>query len=192
MILQIAKEINTFLIVLFCLLAGFAQAFWLLNNNDENNELFGTVSQSFLTTFLYMLGQNVQADFSTAASPYVSTVLLVIFLIMMMILMLNLLIALMGDIFSKIRSRGLALWRKEQAAIILEEEFLYGSDLKIPLYLLILKYSSEVANVAIDYDELLDGFVASSDVRPFTPFEGDTKAEKKTRKKIDEKQEKSE
>jgi hypothetical protein len=69
--------------------------------------------------------------------------------------MLNLLIALMGN-NTKFCSRGLALWRKEQSAIMLEEEFLYGNDLKIPLYLLILKCSSEVANVAIDNVELLE------------------------------------
>jgi hypothetical protein len=170
MVLEIAKKITTFLFVLFCLLAGFAQAFWLLSSNDMSYQ-FGTVSQSFLTTFLFMLGQNVDADFSGASSPFVGTILLVVFLILMMILMLNLLIALMGDIFTSVRSKGDALWRKEQAAIILEQKFLYDGDTSIPKHLLVLKYSSEVTSVSLDYPKLLKDFVESSDVKSFTPFD---------------------
>jgi hypothetical protein len=169
MILQIATEIRTFLLVLFCVLAGFSQAFWLLSNNDESL-LFGTVSQSFLTSFLYMLGQNVVADFTGAASPYVATVFLVFFMIIMMILMLNLLIALMGDVFSKVRDQGRALWRKEQASIILEESFLYEDDKDIPVHLLILKYTSEVKNSTIDFEEKMNELIDSSDVKRFTRF----------------------
>jgi WD40 repeat protein len=169
MILRIAMEIRTFLLVLSCALAGYAQAFWILSNNDEDN-LFGTVSQSFMTTFLYMLGQNVVADFSGTASPFVANVFLVIFLITMMILMLNLLIALMGDVFSKVRNEGNALWRKEQASIILEEEFLFEKDEKIPKHLFVLKYSSEVANKPPEYEAHVKDLIESSHIRMFTKF----------------------
>jgi WD40 repeat protein len=186
MILQIAVEIRTFLFVLFCVLAGFTQAFWILSNNDEEN-LFGTVSQSFMNTFLYMLGQNVVADFSGTASPFVANVFLVIFLITMMILMLNLLIALMGDVFSKVRSVGNALWRKEQASIILEEAFLFEEDKTIPLHLFVLKYSSEVANKPPDYEGYVKKLVESSDrkITKFVPDE-EKKEEKKKRKEEEE------
>lgn len=169
MILQIASEIRTFLFVLFCVLAGYAQAFWLLSNNEETL-VFGTVSNAFLNAFLYMLGQGISADFSGTASPYVAQVFLVFFLITMMILMLNLLIALMGDVFSKVRSEGTALWRKEQAAIILEESFLYMDGRNIPKHLLVLKYTSEVKNAEINFQEELENLIATSDVPKFTPF----------------------
>jgi hypothetical protein len=182
MILQIAVEIRTFLLVLFCVLAGFTQAFWILSNNDEDN-LFGTVSQSFMTTFLYMLGQNVVADFSGTASPFVANVFLVVFLITMMILMLNLLIALMGDVFSKVRNEGNALWRKEQASIILEEAFLFEEDKTIPHHLFVLKYSSEVANKQHDYETHIKELVESSDIRQFTKFEPEEKKDEKKEEK---------
>lgn len=170
MILQIAFEIRTFILVLFCVLAGFAQSFWLLSNNDETL-LFGTVSQSFLNSFLYMLGQNIEADFSGTASPYVATIFLVFFLITMMILMLNLLIALMGDVFSKVRAEGVGLWRKEQAAIISEESFLHGEEgEELPRHILVLKYTSEVDHVEIDFEEEVQYLVEVSDVPKFTAF----------------------
>jgi hypothetical protein len=74
MVLQIAYSIRLFLLVLFCVLAGFTQASWLLSNVDPTN-LFGTVKGAFLTAFMYMLGQNVEADFDRTASPKLATFL---------------------------------------------------------------------------------------------------------------------
>lgn len=157
-----------FLFVLFCMLAGFAEAFWILSNNDPKDiNGFGTVSQSFYNTFLTMLGQGQEFYFFGPDSPYVLTVLMVIFLILMMILMLNLLIAKMNDVFADVRDKGAASWRKEQTSIILEEKFLY-KKLKIPKYLLVLKYSSEVKNNAIDYAKKLQEYTELSDCRPFS------------------------
>ena len=79
MILQITYDIRFFILVLFCVLAGFAQAFWLLSNVNEDL-MFGTVSKSLQTSFLYMLGQDVSADFDGTVAPAFATFLLVIFL----------------------------------------------------------------------------------------------------------------
>jgi hypothetical protein len=146
MVLQIAYSIRFFLLVLFCVLAGFTQAFWLLSNVDPTN-LFGTVKGAFLTAFMYMLGQNVEADFDRTASPKLATFLLIVFMMAMIILMLNLLIALMGDVFSSVRAKGFAVWRKEQASIIIEESFFFADEAKkVPPFLHVLKYTSEVGN----------------------------------------------
>lgn len=63
MILRIAKDIKFFLFVVGAVLAGFAQAFWLLGNMDVHNNLLGRVDQAFLYLFVYMLGQDVSFDF---------------------------------------------------------------------------------------------------------------------------------
>jgi hypothetical protein len=144
MILRIARNIKFYLLVLLCVLSGFTQAFWLLSNYDATLP-FGTIKSAFLTSFFYMLGQNIDKNFVGLVSPDLATVLLVLFMMVMIILMLNLLIALMGDAFSKVRELGLAVWRREQAAIIIEESFLLQvHNSYIPEYLHILKYTSDV------------------------------------------------
>jgi predicted permease len=120
MILQIMSDIKYFLIVLAIALTGFALAFWVISYPDHTLT-FGTIPSAFLNTYQYMLGQGITADFEGTASPELGVVLLVMFMLFMMILMLNLLIALMGDSFSTIKSRGQAHWRREQASIILEQ-----------------------------------------------------------------------
>ncbi len=123
MIIQIAFSIRFFLIALFCVLAGFTQGFWLLSNMDEYSE-FGTIRSSLWSSFMTMLGAMLpEFEANHNASPAFARFLLVIFMMVMIILMLNILIALMGDTFSRVRDSGLALWRKEQAAICIEEMF---------------------------------------------------------------------
>ena len=125
------------------MLAGFAQAFWLLSNVNEDL-MFGTVSKSLQTSFLYMLGQDVSADFDGTVAPAFATFLLVIFLMVMMILMLNLLIALMGDTFAVVRKKGLALWRREQANIMFDQVYELAGERKVKPHLHILKYTSDI------------------------------------------------
>ena len=120
MILQIMSDIKYFLVVLAIALTGFALAFWLISY-PQYDLTFGTIPQAFLNTYQYMLGQGINADFTGTASPELGVMLLVMFMLFMMIVMLNLLIALMGDSFATIKSRGVAHWRREQACIILEQ-----------------------------------------------------------------------
>jgi transient receptor potential cation channel subfamily V protein 6 len=152
MIIQIVYNIRIYLFVLFCVLAGFTQGLWLLSNENENENpdtgYWKTVSQAFLTSFFYMLGQNIQQDMAGNVSPPLVTLLLIFFMMTMIILMLNILIALMGDAFAKVREKGEAIWRKEQAAIILEEAFLLPQRIidDVPSHLHVLKYSSDVGS----------------------------------------------
>lgn len=145
-----------------------------------------------------MLGQNIDPNFQGTVAPWFGTILLVLFMMTMMILMLNLLIALMGDAFSKVRQQGLALWRLEQASIILEQHFSFSllphlwaccgtscmtwiltsmasffkSQTAYPPYLHVLKYSSDV------YTGPTDGMLRLSELveagrhqaTRFTPF----------------------
>ncbi len=152
MIVQVASAIRYFLIALFCLLAGFAQAFWLLSNGE--NADFDTIRGSLYSSFITMMGAYLP-DFDATASttsssnslPKVSPAndfanfLLVIFMLTMMILMLNILIAIMGDTFSRVRSTGLALWRKERASICVEDIYADASD--IAPYIHVLQYTSD-------------------------------------------------
>jgi WD40 repeat protein len=147
MIVQIGYSIRFFLLILIFVLIGFTLGFWILANTNSLLE-FGTLSSAFFTTFLYMLEQRVNTDFDGSSSPIMLTILLVLFLMIMTILMFNVLIALMGDTFIKVHSKGLAIWRKEQASIIIEESFLFSKVLqkKIPPFLHILKYTTDVGN----------------------------------------------
>jgi hypothetical protein len=172
MILKIAYEIRFFILVLFCVLCGFAQAFWLLSNKHEDLE-FGTVSKAVLNAFLYMLGNINDSTFSGTVAPAFATALLVVFLIFMMILMLNLLIALMGDTFSIVRSQGQALWRKEQAAIIFEQCFLLEKTINTHEFIHVLKYTSDIQIAAAEKEVRMLQSVQESaaHVSPFTPVE---------------------
>ena len=113
MITTIAYDIRSYLFVLTIVLFGFAQAFWVLSYYPDEkvttiingtvtigtipNELvFGTIQNSLLYSFLFMLGQSNTTDFDGSANPKLAIFLLCLFLIFMALLMLNLLIALMG------------------------------------------------------------------------------------------------
>ena len=99
-------------------------AFWIISY-PNTSLTFGTIEMAFYNTYLYMLGQNIEADFAgDTASPRLGVLLLVMFMFFMMILMLNLLIALMGNSYSKVQEKGLAEWRLGQASMILEQSYL--------------------------------------------------------------------
>lgn len=142
MIVTIAYSIRSFMFVLFLVLAGFAQAFWLLSTVDASLP-FGQVTSAFYNAFLFMLGQDVEVTFDESVSSRFATFVLSMFLITMGILMLNLLIALMGDTFADVRSQGVAFFRNEQAQIILEEQA-WAKAKELPAYLHVLKYSTDV------------------------------------------------
>ena len=177
MILQIAFDIRFYLFVLFCVLAGFAQAFWLLSNVDESLA-FGTVKKSLQAAFFYMLG-DVSSDFEGTVAPDFAIFLLIIFMLVMMILMLNLLIALMGDTFANVRSKGLALWRKEQAEIMFDQiSELADESATVPPHLHVLKYTSDVGTNNVE-NKLIEVVEASKQhAMDYTEFEEESKADK--------------
>ena len=134
MILKIMSDIGYFILILGIVLTGFAMAFWLLaypHLESTAAQLFGSIPEAFINTFLFMLGQGIISDFSGTASPQLGVFLLVMFMMFMMILMLNLLIALMGNSYSKVQEKGLAEWRLGQASIMLEQSYLMSKKTKI-------------------------------------------------------------
>jgi hypothetical protein len=160
MIIQIGKDIRYFLLVQLLMICGFAQAFWILSY--EHSFIFSTPSDSFLRTFIYMLGQGFDADlvkFEDSAVPIVNTVLFCAFLLFLYILMLNLLISLMSDSYNKVRMKGLGTWRMEQTSIILAQAFklgeknVYNCD-NIFIYVHVLQYASDyIENDPVDIHE---------------------------------------
>ena len=128
------SDIGYFILILGIVLTGFAMAFWLLaypHLESTAAQLFGSIPEAFINTFLFMLGQGIISDFSGTASPQLGVFLLVMFMMFMMILMLNLLIALMGNSYSKVQEKGLAEWRLGQASIMLEQSYLIPKKVKI-------------------------------------------------------------
>jgi hypothetical protein len=130
MILRIAYEVRWFIPVLFILLIGFSQAFWIISNVDPDS-IFALMSGSLQASFLALLGLQSETNFTGTSAPFAGSVLLNLFLFVMVILMLNLLVALMNDTFSNLSSKKTALWRIEQASIITEQ--LYLKDFYAPV-----------------------------------------------------------
>lgn len=141
-ILRIAYDIRYFLLVLFCVLAGFAQGFWMLCNIDAGGE-FGNVQTALYHAFLTMLG-GMTPEFQSSVSKSFAMFLLCIFMMTLIIVMLNILIALMGDTFTEVRSKGLALWRREQARIVFDEIY-YLNSIQKATHIHVLKYTSDIA-----------------------------------------------
>lgn len=152
MIIRIAVDIRFFLLVLLLVLLGFSEAFWLLSSMNKSLQ-FGTIANSLLNTFLFMLGGS-NADFEGTASPVIATILLVMFLMFMTILMLNLLIALMGQTFSRVSENGLGFWRLELASTLLEQRHLLPANANESARikcLYVIKYTS-----ALKFQDVLD------------------------------------
>eukprot|EP01038_Epipyxis_sp_PR26KG_P010406 gene10406-13978_t len=106
MIFRIAKDMQMFLIVLFIVLLGFSQSFWILSMQDSQGD----------------------SDFAGTSSPELAVVIYVIFTVVVMLLLLNLLIALMGNSYSIVQAKGIAQWRLEQASIIHEQRSITPSS----------------------------------------------------------------
>ncbi len=184
-IIAIAYSTRHFLVALFIVLAGFTQGFWLLSNTDQSSD-FGTIKNSLWSSFMTMLGAMLpEFQSSDNASPGFARFLLVIFMMVMIILMLNILIALMGDTFSRVRDTGMALWRKEQAAICIEEMFSLPissqswsfdpkfHSIEVKPYIHVLQYTSDVG--ANEPSAKLRNMVKTSKnhVQKFTPLTSD-------------------
>jgi hypothetical protein len=160
MVLQIAVDIRIVMLLLFFILAGFAQAFWLLAHFSDDPQ-FGNPRSAFITTFLFMLGQGTSADFTNnTVAPDFSILLLVIFTTFMSILLLNMLIAQMGDSYNKVREKGPGQWRYEQASILLEQWFMIDKKVNnVPPFLHVLQYVNVDQVASKNYSNLKKNIV---------------------------------
>mmetsp|Transcript_34852 Transcript_34852/g.65001 ORF Transcript_34852/g.65001 Transcript_34852/m.65001 type:complete len:544 (-) Transcript_34852:86-1717(-) len=137
MIYHIFMDIRALVLVLVLVCVGFSQAFWLLSNTTnaeaykfQDDLPFSSVKMSFVNSFSYMLG-NFEAD-SFAGLPLENFALLMscLFMMIVAILLLNLLIALMGDTYGYVSSRGLAQWRLEQLDYVVENSHSKSTDVQ--------------------------------------------------------------
>lgn len=119
-------DVRFFLITLLCVLLGFAQAFWVISN-ENNSGSFGTVRDALYSAFLTMLG-SLTPEFDGTAAPNFATFLLCVFMMVQIILLLNVLIGLMGDSLSNARAQGKALWLREQATIINKQSLMSNKN----------------------------------------------------------------
>ncbi len=169
------QSAGVYLLILFIVLAGFTQAFWLLSSFDTTLP-WGTVQEALLTSFFNLLGQNISQSMSGLASPKLATVLIVAFMVILIIFMLNMLIAFLSNTFSSLQEDAMAVWRKEQASMLIEESFLFKIHSKrVHPYIHVLKYAadlvdrdSEKVNNAI-LDELVE--LSKQCLEPYTELQ---------------------
>ncbi|GMH78467.1 hypothetical protein TL16_g07811 [Triparma laevis f. inornata] len=155
MILGIMEGIRLFVVILFVCVIGFALAFYVLydagpGTYDTDQKPYGmeTPFTSLFAGFLLLLGDFNVAEFSASSSYMVTLILFVVFMVFINIVMLNLLIAIMGDIFDRIRENAKAEFTFARAMIILEfEEMLSSRRFKngtwFPTWLQVLEPASE-------------------------------------------------
>jgi transient receptor potential cation channel subfamily V member 6 len=126
MVLRIAEDMKSLMIVVFLVLLGFSQAFWLLASEtrdfdgDPSTNPFATIQSSLLNSFSFMLGGYDPLAFESIPLESFALLLSCLYMLIVSILLLNLLIALMGDSYSQVREKGLAQWRLEQCQLIIE------------------------------------------------------------------------
>ncbi len=121
MVMLIISDIKYFLLVLLCVLIGFAQGFWLLLNDANPSSHFTDVKQSYYTTFMFMFGQIDSEELQNGKSSGFSKLYLVAFMLTTMLLLFNLLIALMGDSFSRTKEKIEAHYWKELASFMVDQ-----------------------------------------------------------------------
>jgi WD40 repeat protein len=126
MILRIAEDMKSLMMVVFLVLLGFSQAFWLLSSQrpdldgDPSTNPFATIPSSLINSFSFMLGGYDPLAFDSVPLESFALLLSCVYMLIVSILLLNLLIAMMGDSYSDVREKGLAQWRLEQCQLIIE------------------------------------------------------------------------
>jgi WD40 repeat protein len=126
MILRIAEDMKPLMMVVFLVLLGFSQAFWLLSSErldhdgDPSTNPFSTIPSSLLNSFSFMLGGYDPLAFDSVPLESFALLLSCLYMLIVSILLLNLLIAMMGDSYGDVREKGLAQWRLEQCQLIIE------------------------------------------------------------------------
>jgi len=150
MIFLIAQNITPFCGVLFIVLFGYSQSFWIISK--EIREMpYGEFYQSLYQVYRSMFGDTV-TDYHGTSSNKLGIVLFVSFTVIVTLLLLNMLIALMGDTFGEVKAKGIAQFRLEQASIIYEQQSLtpaspkddFGYEVFYPSIIHVLVRSSDM------------------------------------------------
>ena len=150
MIFLIAQSIVPFCGVLFVVLFGYSQSFWIISK-ELRDMPYGLFYQSLYQVYRMMLGDTV-TDYHGTSSNKLGIILFVSFTVIVSLLLLNMLIALMGDTFGTVRAKGIAQFRLEQASIIYEQQSLtpdspkddFGYEVFYPSLIHVLVRSSDM------------------------------------------------
>lgn len=104
MIIRICRDMQALMFVVFLVILGFSQAFWLLSTRppelDDSSDTiyqFSTIRGSLIGSFTFMLGGYDATNFSGLEMEGFVVLLSALYMLIVSILLLNLLIALMGD-----------------------------------------------------------------------------------------------
>ncbi|KAL7571743.1 hypothetical protein ACA910_002840 [Epithemia clementina (nom. ined.)] len=127
-ILQIAKDVFVFCIIVLILVIAFSQMFFTIlapdscsisNNSTGSDQLANSCMQSeyFLTTYLLLIFQELDRDlFTTSFSVF----LVVIYSFMVVLVMLNVLIAVASDSYERCLVRSTSLFGRARVMMIAE------------------------------------------------------------------------
>ncbi len=132
----VLKDITIFLLILFCIIIGFAQGFWLLNNSQ-----FHSSQDAYYTTFLYLFDEIHTLEINPNVKTF-DKIFQSIFLIIIFIFLLNFLIALMSNSLNKMKDDMKLYYWKDVSALM--------TDQGIVISLVLGMWSSMVSSTRID------------------------------------------
>ena len=137
-LMQNFLDVRGFIVVILSILFGFTIAFRLLFanvqgqcmvelddqnvlNNDCDEDPFGTLSRSLLSTFeLTIMGSYEPSLMHSSSDVLLASIVFAIAVTVVMVVALNALIAVLGDSFSRVQENVTANRRRERAELIVE------------------------------------------------------------------------
>lgn len=129
MIFEVGKEMRYFLLVILGMIFGFAFAFHLLfaertatTTAGDIHDNFSTVGRSVVSVVAMSVGSFDHLMFWESSVAPLAIVLFSLFLVLVLILLLNLLIALLSDVYTKIKQSETLHLLRERAMLIEEIE----------------------------------------------------------------------
>eukprot|EP00968_Pinguiococcus_pyrenoidosus_P009527 scaffold739_cov166-Pinguiococcus_pyrenoidosus.AAC.1 len=136
-LLQIAKDLQSFLLVLGIILLLFTNLLFVVTHprtdasfgDDDAEEPFSNVGEALLTSYQMFLG-NFEREWFSAAPDTVSrqfaVIFFVAFLLVLNVLLLNVLIAIVSDSYSYSKTRSLRLFYRARLELAAELQALLG------------------------------------------------------------------
>jgi len=114
-------DIRIFLIILFVVVIGFGNAFYVINGGKGDDlEAFRSITHSLRTAISYCLGTFELQDLDNSLYPALMTVLWLVFMVVVAIILLNLLIAIISESYDKVSAGKIPAWRLEQAKVLID------------------------------------------------------------------------
>jgi len=104
-ITYIVVDIGPFMMLLFLILFGFANAFNIMFSQSSLKSFDG-FPRSFMSTFAMMLGGFNLEDFDDSSQPELMNILFIIFMFLVNIILLNMLIAIMSETYNRVSANA--------------------------------------------------------------------------------------